>query len=546
MDETKQGPCQLQTADVRKHNLTPHAASRALRLALVVIALGLGASGLGSSGSGDAQFSFTLGPREDVLAVGAFGLCAIPDEHLGVLKIAGQYHAWFAADRDDMWEGATFHMAGPSLESMEVEVDASGKAKPVLKAGGWHAGTDFSSVQGQSCWGYQEWTGSSYRDMRFDKKDNAWHGSKQLSLLGREWAHPDSDREPARKWVSPIAGTVTISGNAHDADPGGGDGVVVSILKGSTELWSKTIANGDTKGYDFDLQVPVQVGDAIYFRVAMRGDPGFDSTYFNPSISVAGTFDNGYAGFASVYLDKASDEILAFYHAEDHEGVTASTLVGVPAYYASVGLAVSKDGGLTFEKMGQVLTSHKPKSPSSPDGAQGVGGPSVIVDPSGQYLYMYFMDWTREAPWGDIGVARSRVEDGGRPGTWFKYYNGGFTEPGLGGRATLIVGGRVPGDWAAFPSVSFNSYLNQYLMVYAAKDGFYAMTSGDGINWASPTQLLTSATGWSGSGVSLYPTIIGEDDTHTGKENWLYYGFTPKALAEECHHMVRQRITFSQ
>ena len=538
MGTTKQGRGQSQTVEVRKQNLTPHAASKALRLALVVIALGLSASGLGSSGSGDAQFSFTLGPREDVVGAGEFGLWCVPDEHLGVLKIAGQYHAWFAGGRDDIGKGATFHMAGQSLESMKVELDASGKARPVLKAGGWCAREDFSSIQSQSNWHYQEWTGSSYRDMRFNTKTNAWQGSKELCLLGPDWAHPDGDREPARKWVSPVAATVTIVGNAHDTNSGCGDGVVVRILKGSAELWSKTIANGDTKGYDFNLQVPVQVDDTIYFTVSMRGDPGCDSTYFNPSISLEGTFDNAYVGFGSVCLDQASGEILAFYHAEDHEGVAG--------YYASVGLAISKDGGRTFQKMGQVLTSSKPKSPSSPDGAQGVGGPAVIVDPSGQYLYMYFTDWTREGLSHDIGVARSGIVDGGRPGTWFKYYNGGFTELGLGGRATLIVGGRVPGDWAAFPSVSFNSYLNQYLMVYAAKDGFYAMTSGDGINWASPTQLLTSATGWSGSGVSLYPTIIGEDDTHTGKENWLYYGFTPKALAEECHHMVRQRITFSQ
>jgi hypothetical protein len=439
---------------------------------------------------------------------------------------------------DHEWLGSFYTLDGQTIYAL-VHDEYQGHTHR-----GWQASVDFGATQGDKNWYYQEWTGSSYRDMRFDKKDNAWHGSKELCLIGSDWAHPDSGREPARKWVSPVAGTVTIAGNAHDAGPNCGDGVVVRILNGSTELWSKTIANGDTKGYDFSLQVPVQVGDAIYFRVSMRGDSGCDSTYFNPSISVEGTFDNGYAGFGSVYLNKATGEILAFYHAEDHEGVAAS--IYGPAYYASVGLAISKDGGRTFEKMGQVLTSHKPKSASSTDGAQGVGGPSVIVDPSGQYLYMYFMDWTREAPWGDIGVARSRIEDGGRPGTWFKYYNGGFTERGLGGRATLIVGGRVPGDWAAFPSVSFNSYLNQYLMVYAAKDGFYAMTSGDGITWASPTQLLTSATGWSGSRVSLYPTIIGEDDTHTGKENCLYYGFTPKSLNEECHHMVRQRITFSQ
>lgn len=61
MSRTKQGRCQSQTVEVRKQNLTPHAGPKALKLALVVIALGLGASGMQSSSSGSAPLSFTLG-----------------------------------------------------------------------------------------------------------------------------------------------------------------------------------------------------------------------------------------------------------------------------------------------------------------------------------------------------------------------------------------------------------------------------------------------------------------------------------------------------
>lgn len=479
-----------------------------------------------------------------MIGVGALGLFCMPDQHVGVLYIDGQCQAWFPGSRDDMARGTTFHMVGQSLESMKVEVDGSGKAKPVLRAGGWYAQEEFSLTQGQTNWYYQEWTGTKYRDMSFDGQKHWWKGSQPLCIIGPNWMHPDQ-YEPARKWISPVAGTLVVSGNVRDLDPKAGDGVIVRILKNSEELWSRDIANGDTKGYAYYLEVPVQTGDAICFRVSQKKNSSNDTTEVNPTISLKGTFDNGYAGFGSVYFDKASGEILAFYHAEDHQGLEGTATLGAAPYYASVGLAVSKDGGRTFEKMGQVLTSSRPKAPSTPDGAQGVGCPTVVADPSGQYLYMYFGDWSREPEADGINLARSRIQDAGRPGTWYKYYHGGFTEPGLGGRASSVVVRRMPGDWCCFPSVSFNSHLNQYLMVYVASDGFWMRTSGDGITWSAPTQVLTSATGWSGAGISLYPAIVGEDDTHTWQENWLYYGFTPRALTEECHHMVRQRITFS-
>jgi parallel beta-helix repeat protein len=148
----------------------------------------------------------------------------------------------------------------------------------------WQASADFGNTQGNHGWYYQEWNGSAYQDMHFDAASNRWQGSQPLCLLGPDWAHPDSGREPAREWVSPTAGTATITGNVHALGTGGGDGVDVRILKGSTELWAKTIAAGDATGYDFSLETQVKAGDAIYFRVSKKADTNHDSTFFNPSI----------------------------------------------------------------------------------------------------------------------------------------------------------------------------------------------------------------------------------------------------------------------
>lgn len=522
-----------------------------LKLALIVIAVGVSLSGTISGSSDDAPFSFTLGPREDVLALGQFGLHCFPDTHLGVLKINGTYHAWFPAIREYIGKGATFHMTGNSIDNLKVKLDAFGLAEPLLKPGGWNAMIDFSSIQGRNNWYYQEWNGFAYRDMTFDASNNRWKGSREFCLIGPGWLHPDRGCEPVRKWVSPVATRVTITGNVPDLGAGGGDGVIVKIFKNNEELWSRTVDNGDRREHYFYLEVPVQVGDAIYFRINMRNNPDYDTTYFNPTITVPGTFDNGYAGFGAVYLDKISGEILAFYHAEDHEGLEGLLCsVGAPAWYGSVGLAISRDNGFTFDKLGQVITSNEPKNTAnpSPDGAHGVAGPAVIADPTGQYLYMYFAELPRYPPRLDgIALARSKLEDRGRPGTWFKYYNGDFTEPGLGGRATHVVtGASTPGGWAGFPSVSFNTYLNAYLMVHVGQYGFYLRTSKNGIYWSDPIELLRATTNVPTSSLSSFPTIIGEDDTHTAQTNWLYYGFTPLPLTQECTHMVRARLTLSR
>ena len=103
-----------------------------------------------------------------------------------------------------------------------------------------------------------------------------------------------------------------------------------------------------------------------------------------------GSFDNGYAGISGAYRDETSGELLAFYHAEDHEGM-GRLPNGVQGFYCSIGLAVSKDDGLSFTKMGPVITSARAKDPEGTRD-QGCGEVCVLSDKSGQYLYAYYTD----------------------------------------------------------------------------------------------------------------------------------------------------------
>jgi len=61
----------------------------------------------------------------------------------------------------------------------------------------------------------------------------------------------------------------------------------------------------------------------------------------------------------------------------------------------------------------------------------------------GNWIYTYYVDFWAEMPDGTnrfaVCVARSPFSSGGKPGTWTKYFNGTFSEPGINGRCSPIA-----------------------------------------------------------------------------------------------------------
>jgi tetratricopeptide (TPR) repeat protein/predicted Ser/Thr protein kinase len=149
------------------------------------------------------------------------------------------------------------------------------------------ASRDFSSTQGHNNWYYLESTSAGYREMQWNSGRGSWRG---MSAWWVRWeasgGHPDRFSDAVRKWVSPVSGTLRVSGRTYKIDTGRGNGVYVSILKNSATLWYAYIPWYDSQGQYFNLAVSVQAGDALYFTINSSRDTRSDMTYFNPTIEL--------------------------------------------------------------------------------------------------------------------------------------------------------------------------------------------------------------------------------------------------------------------
>ena len=238
----------------------------------------------------------------------------------------------------------------------------------------------------------------------------------------------------------------------------------------------------------------------------------------------AGDFDNGYAGIGCVWR-APSGELLAFYHAEDHEGMKALPN-GVPGFYCRVALAVSPDDEATFRKVGPLLSGQLAKEAQGASD-QGVGEPCVLAEPSGKYLYAYYTSHERVKGRGvQICMARCPLADAKKSDAWRKWHAGDFTEPGLGGRDTPVVTSNRDNADALFPDVQFVPAWRRFVMVFcvnawrerneAERSGIYLAFSDDGIHWpqGAMKQIWKVPTVAAiGREVAWHPTLILDEGT---------------------------------
>lgn len=235
-----------------------------------------------------------------------------------------------------------------------------------------------------------------------------------------------------------------------------------------------------------------------------------DQTMLQPSNAVFGkrgnfnTYDNGGSWLMSVFREQ-NDNFIGFFHAEDHWYPHTSNDIA----WKSIGVTYSNDEGKSWTSGNQIITSATSR-PLVPTWG-GTGDCCVVWDHKNNRWLCYYQEQT-------ISMAIS-TDPKGAPGTWKKYYFGGFTENGLGGRQSPLPGlSSAPGG---NPSVHWNTFLNKWIMVWHgwSPANIYISASSDGIVWETPQTIITSEIG----GRAWYPTIIGDTDVEAGQVAKIYY-----------------------
>jgi hypothetical protein len=236
-------------------------------------------------------------------------------------------------------------------------------------------------------------------------------------------------------------------------------------------------------------------------------------------------FDLNYAAPGTVVQDPAQPpgNMIMIYEAENH---CPGGVVNQP-YDASIGLARSTDFGHTWPAPVNspsggpdrypVLQIATPQPPTAHP-AMGDAVPSAFIDhtPEGDN-YLYAIYGYHAAPGGTndglMRVARAELgadwnifswsfgKSNSNPLQFYKWYNGGFTEPGIGGLDTGVLPGKgCLNGTQAQAEITYNDDLRQYLMIFVCQDyvddlaGWYysTATSLDRQDWTEPQLIINS------------------------------------------------------
>ncbi len=218
---------------------------------------------------------------------------------------------------------------------------------------------------------------------------------------------------------------------------------------------------------------------------------------------------NGWIGLTWIQgVYKYSDgTLLGFVHREAYWSDSSQD-----CFY--IGLAKSTDNGLNWKYLGDVLkpyVNYKEPVLNGVNSACGniAGVPYLIV---GNDLYLYYMEQTGTEKRTSVAkAALSDVKsaiDSNTVTPFYKYSNGTWTEPGMGGiGSNIIPGGTVPNEGVDYwqgnklfdfhSDAAYSSGLGKYLITVNDESNgrLLLFSSPDGLNWSEETVLDDSANG---------------------------------------------------
>lgn len=201
----------------------------------------------------------------------------------------------------------------------------------------------------------------------------------------------------------------------------------------------------------------------------------------------------------------------------------------------SLAIARSLDDGLSWTDLGTIISGRDAPLPGTITGEGDCG----LVDGRDGYLYAYCL---RNSDWQTI-VARAPAN---APTDWHKYYEGGWSEPGLGGAATAIgfigTGAGYLAQFGAVASVVTDPWFGG-LRLSLSKDkiAFVDLKEPlipiDGAEWARPAD----------SALLAYVSILNADDGSNiiDARFLLSYLYVPAGMGFESRYLVQHEVSLS-
>jgi uncharacterized protein (TIGR03437 family) len=222
-------------------------------------------------------------------------------------------------------------------------------------------------------------------------------------------------------------------------------------------------------------------------------------------------FDGNYGAPGSVVQDPTlpAGNFIMIYEAENH---CPGGVFNMP-FYATTGFARSSDGGKTWPApingvLGgparhPVLQSSDPQ-PSVPHGYEGDALPSAFVDLDADHNYYLYVTYAYLPATGNddgrIRVARAKL--GADPLSFEKWYNGSFSQRGIGGSDTGVTPSTGCGGGQTHSEINYNDDLGVYLLIFVCTNGpadsrvgawyYSTATSLDVQNWTTPQMIQNS------------------------------------------------------
>jgi hypothetical protein len=203
--------------------------------------------------------------------------------------------------------------------------------------------------------------------------------------------------------------------------------------------------------------------------------------------------DADYVGANSVMTASNGKDLLMFYEAGNKS--IGNTAIGHGWEYNVIARARSTDNGLTWNRDDVVVSGTDPKPTDRTEVSQpGISEPGVVVADGYIYIFYQYVPNLVSAPDAPsvIQVARAPLSGDGASGTWTKYYQGAFSQPGIGGLGSPVVatGGGTECTRPVQVWPAFSTYLNAHILAFLCNEGWFLSTSMDMVTWAPATNFM--------------------------------------------------------